>query len=64
MEEAIRAAGRRPAQRTTEYRRPPELHVLRSRQAAPLADIVETPARKYERATPCVLYRPGLAAAK
>ena len=64
MEEAIRAAGRRPAQRTTDYRRPPELQVLRSRQAASLADIVETPACKYERAGPRTLCRPGLAAAE
>ena len=64
MEETIRAAGRRPVQRTTDYGRPPELQVLRSRQAAPLADVVETPARKYERAGPRTLYRPGLTAAE
>jgi len=64
MEETIRAAGRRPVQRTTDYGRPPELQVLRSRQAAPLADIVETPARKYERPAPRTLYRPGLTAAE
>jgi len=64
MEETILAAGRCPAQRTTDYGRPPERQVLRSRQAAPLAEVVETPARKYERRSPRTLYRPGLTAAK
>ena len=64
MEEAIRAAGRRPAQRTTPYGRPPETQTRRSRQAPPLAPAVETPARKYERTGPRSLYRPGLTAAE
>ncbi|MCY4317981.1 MAG: 5-amino-6-(D-ribitylamino)uracil--L-tyrosine 4-hydroxyphenyl transferase CofH [Alphaproteobacteria bacterium] len=63
MEETIHAAGRQPAQRMTDYSRPPERQVLRSRQAAPLAEIVETPTRKYEHAAPRSLYRPGLSAA-
>lgn len=49
MEQVIRSVGRIPAQRTTTYGEPPADQQGRSRQAAPLAEIVQTPVRKVER---------------
>ncbi len=64
MEALIRDLGRTPVQRTTLYGTPPERQVQASFQAAPLADVVNNPARKYERDTDRQpLIRPGLEAA-
>ena len=49
MERAIRAMGRTPRQRTTEYGAAPEAQLIASFNAAPLLPLVLTPARKYER---------------
>ena len=49
MEGLIRAAGRVPRQRTTDYRDAPADRVRTAFAAAPIADVVNTPARKYER---------------
>lgn len=49
MEQRIRAAGRQPAQRTTLYGEPPQQQREKSWCAEPLADIVNTPAKRYER---------------
>ncbi len=49
MERLIREAGRRPRQRTTTYGPVPEERVIASFGAPPLAPIVLTPVRKYER---------------
>ena len=64
MDETIRSAGRIPRQRTTTYGTPLRTQELRSRQAPPIAEVVETPARKYERGVRAPLYRPGLTAAE
>ena len=64
MDETIRGAGRIPRQRTTTYGIPPEAQERRSRQAPPIAAVVETPARKYERGARAPHYRPGLIAAE
>ena len=50
MEALIRALGRTPKQRTTLYRDPPAERIAASFGAAPLAEPINTPARKYERA--------------
>ncbi|MCX7616814.1 5-amino-6-(D-ribitylamino)uracil--L-tyrosine 4-hydroxyphenyl transferase CofH [Tepidiforma sp.] len=50
MERLIRAMGRTPRQRTTTYGPAPEERVIASFDAPPLAPIVLTPVRKYERA--------------
>jgi FO synthase len=50
MEETIRAAGRRTMQRTTLYGAVPAERQHISFAAAPLMDIVNTPARAYQRA--------------
>ena len=64
MEALIRDMGRNPVQRTTLYGRPPEPQVQASFQAAPLAEVVNNPARKYERdSNHKPLVRPGLEAA-
>ena len=64
MEALIRDMGRNPVQRTTLYGRPPEPQVQASFQAAPLAEVVNNPARKYERDSDHKpLVRPGLEAA-
>ncbi|MFP6749873.1 MAG: 5-amino-6-(D-ribitylamino)uracil--L-tyrosine 4-hydroxyphenyl transferase CofH [Alphaproteobacteria bacterium] len=64
MEALIRDLGRTPVQRTTLYGTPPERQVQASFQAAPLAEVVNNPARKYERDTDRQpLIRPGLEAA-
>jgi FO synthase len=49
MEARIRRAGRVPFQRNTLYGAADPLQSQRSRVAAPLADVVNTPAHKYER---------------
>lgn len=49
MERLIREAGRQPRQRTTTYGSVPEERVIASFGAPPLAPIVLTPVRKYER---------------
>jgi FO synthase len=49
MEARIRRAGRLPFQRNTLYGAADPLQSQRSRVAAPLADVVNTPAHKYER---------------
>ena len=49
MERLIRAAGRVPRQRTTDYRDAPADRVTTAFAAAPITDVVNTPARKYER---------------
>ncbi len=63
MEHVIRGAGRTPVQRTTDYGTPPETQVRRSKQAAPLADVVNPLARDYAREDgggKRVLVRPGM----
>ncbi len=50
MERLIRSLGRTPRQRTTLYRDPPPSRIAASFGAAPLAEPINTPARKYERA--------------
>ena len=49
MDALIRAAGRTPRQRTTLYGTVPEERMRRSFQAAPLEDVVNTPAARYVR---------------
>ncbi|HKX10425.1 MAG TPA: 5-amino-6-(D-ribitylamino)uracil--L-tyrosine 4-hydroxyphenyl transferase CofH, partial [Stellaceae bacterium] len=49
MEALIRAAGRRPVQRTTLYEAVSAERRQASLVAAPLAEVVNTPARKYQR---------------
>ena len=49
MEEMIRAAGRVPRQRTTDYRDAPADRIATAFDAAPIEDVVNTPARKYDR---------------
>jgi FO synthase len=51
MEALIRSLGRTPRQRTTLYRDPPSDRIAASFGAAPLSEPINTPARKYERAT-------------
>lgn len=63
MEHVIRRAGRSPVQRTTDYGTPPETQVRRSKQAAPLTDVVNPLAREYAReegGEKRVLVRPGV----
>jgi FO synthase len=50
MEALIRSLGRTPRQRTTLYRDPPPSRIAASFGAAPLAEPINTPARKYDRA--------------
>jgi FO synthase len=51
MEELIRGIGRIPRQRTTLYADVPAERRVTSFAAAPLTDAINTPARRYERAT-------------
>jgi len=60
MEALIRENGRDPWLRTTLYEPANEERHRRALQAAPLDDVVNTPARKYERSGPRALVRPGL----
>lgn len=57
MEDLIRSAGRVPRQRTTLYNSVDAETQLRSSNALPLREIVNTPARKYERKQPQELIR-------
>jgi FO synthase len=50
MEALIRSLGRTPRQRTTLYRDPPAERIAASFGAAALAEPINTPARKYDRA--------------
>jgi FO synthase len=50
MEELIREIGREPVQRTTLYGAVPDERTRTSFQAAPLAEVINTPARAYQRA--------------
>ena len=63
MEELIRAAGRRPRQRTTLYGDAPEERRRASFGAAPLAEPLNPPVRDAGLVAPPRLVRPGLAAA-
>jgi FO synthase len=63
MEEAIRAAGRVPRQRTTLYGMPPAERTQASFGAAPLADPVNPPVDTSRLRRPAKLVRPGLAVA-
>ncbi len=63
MEEAIRAAGRAPRQRTTLYGAPPEERVAASFGAPPLAEPVNPPVDTTRLRRPATLVRPGLAVA-
>jgi FO synthase len=63
MEDAIRAAGRVPRQRTTLYGAPPEERVRASFGAAPLAEPVNPPVDTSRLRRPAKLIRPGLAVA-
>ena len=64
MEALIREAGRRPRQRTTLYADAPAGQYEASFGAAPLSEIDNTPARKFERGGgKRALHRPGLEAA-
>jgi len=49
MEEVIRSLGRQPRQRTTLYGDAPAARRAAAFAAAPLADPVNTPARRWER---------------
>jgi len=49
MDDLIRRCGREPRQRSTVYGEPPAAQVALSYDAPALADIVNTPARQYER---------------
>ena len=65
MEHVIRMIARKPVQRTTDYGVPPETQVRRSKQAAPLTDVVNPLARDYMREESAggekrVLVRPGV----
>jgi FO synthase len=61
LEGIIRAAGRPPRQRTTLYGEPPVERIEASYGAPPVVPIVNTPARRYERAASAAeLVRPGL----
>jgi FO synthase len=63
MEEAIRAAGRIPRQRTTLYGAPHPERVAASVRAAPLAEPLNPPVDTSRLRRPPKLIRPGLAAA-
>jgi FO synthase len=63
MEEAIRAVGRGPRQRTTLYGEPPEERVRASIGAAPLAEPLNPPVDTARLRRPAKLIRPGLAVA-
>jgi FO synthase len=63
MEEAIRAAGRVPRQRTTLYGTPPAERTAASFGAAPLADPLNPPVDTSRLRRPAKLVRPGLVVA-
>jgi FO synthase len=64
MEDAIRAAGRRPRQRTTLYGTPDPERVAASFGAAPLAEPLNPPVDTSRLRRPARLVRPGLAVAR
>jgi FO synthase len=63
MEEAIRAAGRIPRQRTTLYGTPPPDRIAASFGAPPLAEPLNPPVDTARLRRPATLVRPGLAVA-
>jgi FO synthase len=63
MAAMIESAGRTPRQRTTLYDDAPEERIGAGLAAGELTEIVNTPARKYERSGKRELLRPGLIAA-
>ncbi len=60
MSEMITANGRTPRQRTTLYADAPEERIVAGLAAGELAEIINTPAKKYERSRKGPLLRPGL----
>ena len=60
MRAMIESSGRRPRQRTTVYADAPEERVEAGLAAGELIDIVNTPAKKYERKRKGPLLRPGI----
>ena len=60
MREMIEASGRTPRQRTTAYADAPQERIATGMAAGELIDIVNTPAKKYERKRKGPLLRPGL----
>ena len=60
MAEMIRAAGRQPHQRNTRYGEVNEERIETGLRAGELTEIVNTPARKYERKRKAPLIKPGL----
>ncbi|MBF0280137.1 MAG: 5-amino-6-(D-ribitylamino)uracil--L-tyrosine 4-hydroxyphenyl transferase CofH [SAR324 cluster bacterium] len=62
MERLIRENGRTPVQRSTTYERAPHERTLASYQAPPLSELVNSPAKRYERTERAELIRPGLSA--
>ncbi len=63
IEALIEGIGRRPAPRTTLYEPAPAQRCAAARAAAPLAPVVNAPARRYERRTVAAdLVRPGIQA--
>ena len=60
MATMIEAAGRRPRQRNTLYEDASAERIEAGRRAGELTDIINTPARKYERKRTAPLQRPGL----
>ena len=60
MAAMIEAAGRRPRQRTTLYEDASPERIEAGRRAGELTEIINTPARKYERKRSAPLLRPGL----
>ncbi len=62
MAAMIRAAGRIPRQRTTTYEDATDERIAAGLAATELTDIINTPARKYERRRTAPLLRPGLVA--
>jgi FO synthase len=56
----IERAGRQPRQRSTAYGEVSDERVRAGLEAAEITEIVNTPARKYERAAKRELVRPGL----
>jgi FO synthase len=64
IEELIRAAGRRPRQRTTLYADVPQERRRASFGAAPLAEPINRPVKDGTLTAPPRLVRPGLVAAR
>ena len=64
MEEAIRALGREPRQRTTLYGRPDSAHMRRSFGAAPIVEPRNPSVNDARLRVPRRLVRPGLVAAR